>query len=92
MQFEWDEYKAEENLKKHKISFEHAALVFCDPNRLEEYDYLHSDEEDRYIVIGKVNTVLFVVCTYRNENTIRIISARPATKGERRRYEWQLLK
>lgn len=91
MKFEWDDDKARENIRKHKISFEHAALVFEDEYRIEEYDYNHDEDEDRYDVIGMVKDVLFVVCTYRENDTIRIISARKATKAERRRYKWQWL-
>ncbi|MBO6235899.1 MAG: BrnT family toxin [Schwartzia sp.] len=92
MKFEWDEDKNRANIKKHGISFEHALLVFDDEDYLEEYDSSHSDEEDRYNVIGMIDEVVFVVCTYRDENTVRLISAREATKDERRRYEWQWLR
>ena len=51
---EWDDVKAEINRKKHGISFETAALVFADEERIEYYDKLHSQEEDRYIVLGCV--------------------------------------
>ena len=83
--FEWDDEKNEINKRKHGISFEVALYVFADENRLEEK---HSDEEDRYISIGFVNGVLVVVHTDR-ENAIRIISARPADKRERRKYYGQ---
>ena len=85
-EFEWDENKYIENLKKHHISFEHAALVFDDPYRYEEFDSEHSDDEDRYDVIGMVGDIIFVVVTYKTDNLIRIISARKATKQERRKY------
>ena len=91
MDFEWDEDKNWANQKKHGISFEHALLVFKDEDYLEEYDFTHSDNEDRYDVIGKIDEILFVVCTYRDNDTVRIISAREATKEEKRRYEWQWL-
>lgn len=92
MRFTWDENKAQENIRKHKISFDYAILVFDDEYYLEEYDCLHSDDEDRYNIIGMVDNVLFVVCTYRGDDEIRIISARFATKDEKRRYEkWLLL-
>lgn len=89
MEFEWDEKKNDLNRRKHGISFEHAMLVFEDENYIEEYDYEHSDDEDRYDIIGMVDDILYVVVTYRGEDTVRIISARLATKAERRRYEWQ---
>lgn len=82
---EWDSDKNEINIKKHGISFETAALVFADEFYLELYDEEHSVDEDRYIAIGMVEDVLFVVHTMRDEN-IRIISARLATKLERGFY------
>ena len=83
--FEWDDEKAELNWQKHHVAFEDAVLVFEDENRIEEYDDLHSDEEDRWQVIGMVNHVLFVIYTERGES-LRIISAREANIRERRRY------
>ena len=82
---EWDVDKNEINKKKHGISFEAAALVFADEHYLELYDNEHSIDEDRYIAIGLVEDILFVVHTMRNEN-VRIISARLATKQERSFY------
>ena len=83
--FEWDNEKAELNRQKHGISFETAALVFADENRIERYDSVHSDNEDRYITIGRVKEILFVVYTERLDKT-RLISARRATLEERRNY------
>ena len=83
--FEWDEEKNRINQQKHRISFETAAYVFDDPYHIEMYDFEHSLEEDRYIAIGMVGDVLFVVFTERRE-TVRIISARLATNIERRLY------
>ncbi|MBR1552606.1 MAG: BrnT family toxin [Schwartzia sp.] len=69
------------------MSFEVASLVFDDENRLEEYDEWHSDDEERYRVIGMVKDLLQVVCTDRpKNNSIRIISARLAEKEERMKY------
>ena len=85
MTFEWDEEKNQINKKKHGISFETAAYVFQDENYIEMFDFEHSDDEDRYIAIGCVGDVLFVVFTERKEN-IRLISARLATDMERRLY------
>lgn len=82
---EWDSVKNEINKQKHGISFEAAALVFADEHYLELYDDEHSVSEDRYIAIGIVEDVLFVVYTMRDEN-VRMISARLATKLERRFY------
>ncbi len=88
MEFEWDDNKEIQNIKKHGISFKLAARVFDDDNRLEFYDDSHSDFEDRYIAIGLINgmyAVVFVAFTER-ENAIRIISARFATKKEKEWY------
>ena len=85
VQFEWDEDKAELNLKKHGVRFETAAKVFCDENRIEFYDSEHSIDEDRYNTIGMVDNVLFVVYTER-KNRVRLISARPANRKERSLY------
>ncbi|GFI23698.1 hypothetical protein IMSAGC011_02488 [Lachnospiraceae bacterium] len=85
MKFEWDEDKNTINKEKHKISFETAAYVFDDPYYIEMFDFEHSIDEDRYIAIGKVGDVLFVVFTERKD-TIRLISARLATNAERSLY------
>jgi uncharacterized DUF497 family protein len=86
--FEWDEDKAASNLKKHGVTFEEAASVFSDPLAAIFDDEAHSEEEHREIIIGhsSQNRLLLVCLTERGE-TIRIISARRATKRERRDYE-----
>ena len=81
MLFEWDEAKNRTNIRKHGISFELASKVFLDENRIESYDFKHSDYEDRYYTIGKVDTMLFVIYTERKDS-IRLISARPAEEEE----------
>ena len=73
------------NRAKHAIFFKIAAQVFNDPYYIEMYDFEHSTSEDRYIAIGKVGEVLFVVFTERKE-AIRLISARLATKAEKDLY------
>lgn len=80
---EWDEKKAAINKQKHGVSFEDAALVFTDINRIERRDKTHSQDEDRWQAIGMVEDILFVVYTERVE-TLRIIMARKLmlTKGE----------
>ena len=83
--FAWDDEKAALNRQKHGITFETAALVFADENRIERYDSIHSNDEDRYITIGRVREILFVVYTERLDKT-RLISARKATPNERRDY------
>ena len=85
MKFEWDENKNIINKEKHKISFETAVYVFDDPYYIEMFDFEHSIDEDRYIAIGKVGDILFVVFTERKD-TIRLISARLATDAERSLY------
>ena len=88
VRFEWDDNKEQINIAKHGIDFTTAARVFEDENRLELYDEAHSDTGDRYITIGEINGVaiiVFVVYTERGD-AIRLISARKATKQERRAY------
>ncbi len=86
MRFQWDEEKNRLNQKKHHISFEYATYVFDDEYRYEVFDEEHSDDEDRYDVIGMVDDIIFVVCTYRENDIVRLISARKANKAERRKY------
>ena len=85
IKFKWDEEKARANKLKHGVTFEIAARVFFDENRIEFYDAKHSMDEDRYYTIGMSGNVLFVVYTEKHE-AIRIISARLATKEEEVEY------
>ncbi len=89
--FEWDEQKSYANLKKHKISFEEAQTVFCDANARMVFDSDHSSDEDRFILLGLSGAVRVLVvvhcCRGNNEQIIRIISARRATKKEQKQYE-----
>ena len=89
-EFEWDPGKAEVNFKKHRVSFSEAATVFQDPDVVIESDPAHSEEEWRAIAIGfsASSRVLLVVHTERQMH-IRLISARNATREERRRYDTQ---
>ncbi len=90
IRFEWDSQKAKLNLRKHGISFEEAKTAFYDENALLVHDPDHSQNEDRYILLGLSQILrLLIVChVYReNDEVIRIISARPATKAEYRQYE-----
>ena len=82
---EWDDNKNRINIRKHGISFETAALVFADEERIEYYDKLHSQDEDRYVVLGCVQGILYVVYTMREE-AARLISARMATPTDRNGY------
>ena len=82
---EWDEHKNRLNLEKHGISFQTASLVFADEERIEYFDRLHSQDEDRFVVLGCVQGILYVVYTMRGEY-VRLISARMATARERSIY------
>ena len=86
--FEWDPIKAKKNESIHGVSFDEASTVFGDTLSLTIYGPLHSSEEDRLILIGNSvnNRILIVVHTERRDK-IRIISARKATKYERKHYE-----
>ena len=89
--FTWDEDKHNVNMHKHGIDFFEAATVFDDPNAVTFYDEKHSQDEDRFSLIGQSkNTRLLLVChCYRNgDSFIRIISARKATKHEHNNY-WE---
>ena len=88
MKFEWDEEKAEENLRKHGVTFKEACTVFGDWNELTYYDPDHSVYEERFLTLGMTSggKILVVVHTSRGER-IRLISARKATKPERNNYE-----
>lgn len=83
--FQWDSDKAKINKIKHGISFKTAIKVFEDENRIERYDAEHSQGEERWQVIGKVEEVLFVVYTERGDVT-RLISAREADDTEKEIY------
>ena len=83
--FEWNEEKEIQNFKKHGIHFKTAAKVFLDPYKLIRKDEEHPQEE-RYNILGKVGKVLFVVCIFREENVVRMISARIAAVPEKERY------
>ncbi len=88
MEFEWDSEKAQSNLDKHGLSFDEAATAFGDPLSLTISDPDHSDDEDRFVLMGHsyAGQTVVVVFTERGER-IRIISARLATSQERRTYE-----
>uniref|UniRef100_UPI0040569B9C BrnT family toxin n=1 Tax=Candidatus Electronema sp. TaxID=2698783 RepID=UPI0040569B9C len=91
MKFEWDRKKEKSNIEKHGVSFEQASYVFADPFALNRYDDEHSQEEDRWVLLGKSlnEIILVVVHTLRDDEqteVIRIISARRATKQEKHVY------
>ena len=88
--FNWDKSKDSLNRRKHGVSFEEASTVFYDENALEFHDPDHSEEEDRFIMLGmSFKTRVLVVCHCFRENNfvIRIISARKATKHEAKKYQ-----
>ncbi|MBF8298691.1 MAG: hypothetical protein HW395_1348 [candidate division NC10 bacterium] len=88
MQFEWDSAKAVENLTKHGVSFQEAATVFRDPLSATGADPDHSIGEERFITFGvSTSGRLLVVAHTEDGDTIRIITARPATAAERKIYE-----
>ncbi|MCH8923248.1 MAG: BrnT family toxin [Planctomycetes bacterium] len=88
MEFEWDPEKAESNLRKHGVSFHEAATAFGDSLSITFYDPDHSGDEDRYITIGMSSDsrLMIVSHTDRGDN-IRVISARTASRRERKTYE-----
>ncbi len=89
MHFDWDEDKNLANREKHGLTFEEAQELFLsNANYLEIFDEAHSDHEDRFIAIGPISGgVIMVFFTERNEDIIRIISARPATKREQQMFQ-----
>ncbi|QQZ30268.1 BrnT family toxin [Thiothrix subterranea] len=90
MKFEWDTAKAASNQRKHGISFEEAKSVFFDEFAVQFYDEEHSDVEDRFLMLGlsdESKILLVCHCERDSGTTIRIISARKATKNERQYYK-----
>ena len=87
-EFEWDDEKEKSNLKKHGVSFEEGATIFNDPRIATISDPDHSEDEERFVSIGisVIRRLLTVIHTYRTER-IRLISARKATKAEKKNYE-----
>ena len=89
LKFEWDSTKNEINFSKHGITFEEAATVFYDDEALIITDEVHSDDEERFILIGfsyKANLLVVCHCYRESESIIRIISARKANASERKDY------
>ena len=89
MKFEWDRKKAESNVAKHGVSFEEAKTVFYDENARLIDDPDHSGEEDRFILMGISQglRILTVCHCYREDDRIRLISARKATRQEKQFYQ-----
>lgn len=91
LNFEWDEEKARENYRKHKVRFEEGMTVFSDPLAITIDDPEHSGDEQRYIDIGASAKRRVLVVSYTERGSrIRIISCRKATAVERRQYEEDL--
>jgi uncharacterized protein len=88
MKFDWDENKASSNLSKHEVSFEEAKTVFNDLLYVDFYDPDHSDEEERYLIVGESNQGRLLIVSYTERgDSIRLISAREVTRSEREAYE-----
>jgi uncharacterized DUF497 family protein len=89
VRFEWDDAKAAANQQKHEVSFHEAVTVFADPLAVIFDDELHSTGEMREIIIGHSarNRLLLVAFSEREHDVVRIISARKATRRERKDYE-----
>ena len=90
LRFEWDEQKNKSNRRKHGIWFEEAQSVFDDPAGHLFYDPEHSEDEERFVLLGMssgARTLVVVHCYRTSESLVRIISARKASKKELRFYE-----
>jgi uncharacterized DUF497 family protein len=86
LNFEWDDEKATSNLTKHGVPFHEALSVFLDVNRLDRYDGREDYGEDRFLTIGLADDIELAVAYTLRSDTIRIISARKATRHEQRDY------
>ena len=92
--FEWDDKKDKTNKRKHGVSFEEARTAFYDENAIQYFDPDHSDEEDRFILLGisfKLKILVVCHCFRESDSVIRIISARKADKEEEYEY-WRMRK
>ncbi|BAU14470.1 hypothetical protein LEP3755_50170 [Leptolyngbya sp. NIES-3755] len=88
MRFEWNDNKAASNLSKHKVSFEEAKSVFANPLYVDFYDPDHSENEERFLIVGESNCGRLLIVSYtEREKVIRLISAREVTRAEREAYE-----
>jgi uncharacterized protein len=88
MQFEWDQDKATRNQSKHSVSFEEAKTVFDDPLYVDFYDPDHSEDEERYLIVGESNQRRLLIVSYTERgDSVRLISAREVTRTERGAYE-----
>jgi uncharacterized DUF497 family protein len=89
IRFEWDEKKSQTNKRKHKVSFDEAQGVFYDENAIRFFDPDHSDDEDRFLMLGisfSLRVLVVCHCCRENDSVIRIITARKADKSEQADY------
>ena len=89
IRFEWDEKKNKENIRKHGVSFEEAQTVFLDENAMRFFDPDHSQNEDRFIMLGmsfRLRVLVVCHCYRKDDAIIRIVSARKADKHEAKNY------
>jgi uncharacterized DUF497 family protein len=89
LRFEWDEAKNRENGRKHGVSFDEARTVFYDDNAIEFYDDVHSEWEERFLLLGlssRLRMLMVCHCLREGGDVIRIVSARRATAKERKHY------
>ena len=88
LRFEWDAWKAADNRAKHKVAFEEAVTVFGDPLGRITDDPRHSEDEERFVLLGQSKRRWLLVVMFAERGaTTRLISARKATRRERRTYE-----
>ena len=92
-EFEWDDAKAESNLRKHGVDFMEAMSIFADPLMMTRFDDEHSEDEERWVSLGRSGNGRFLLVVHTFSATgpssalVRLISARSATRRERARYE-----
>jgi uncharacterized protein len=89
IRFEWDERRGRENRRRHRVSFEEAQTVFLDENAIRFFDPDHSDDEDRFLMLGMSFALRVLVvchCFRTDDSVIRIISARRANRREQAVY------
>lgn len=89
LRFEWDDRKEKTNIRNHGISFDEVRTVFYDENAIQFFDPDHSEDEDRFILLGmsfKLRIIVVCHCFRENETVVRIISARKADKNEEHEY------
>ena len=94
LRFEWDDRKEKTNIEKHGVSFDEARTVFYDEHAIQFFDPDHSEDEDRFILLGisfKLRILVVCHCARKTETLVRIISARKANHNEEQEY-WRLRK